>query len=395
MSAPLLIDDLSALKRENKEFQKALTKAVTNLKDLSHYSEYIHRPLEEAKDSPSLPHRHPIPVRDGGRSRDGDQPLTIQMKAAQAMHEEYEALIADLSSEVRQLRIELSRREASAAKDATTIANLSTQLSASTSEIQARSSALSECMDRIQDLETTVASQTRAILTKETERKQLDADAVDMRRQLRAADTSAQELTMLQASLDQERTTRKKAEKRVVDLDAKVKVLHGQCAVLEQMHATVDAQHRKDMQLVVEQLDEAKSMLGRVQVDMSDRIARRDTRISRLKVAVLDLQQEKTQWQAQVDRFHKALRSATTADDRIHVERVACKRMLDEAKMAAAEDAARCHRLEKELSDLRTELALADEARRVQAQRHAQALLGKEAEAAYVWEKFVTQQAAS
>ncbi|ETV79119.1 hypothetical protein, variant [Aphanomyces astaci] len=328
MSAPLLIDDLSALKRENKEFQKALTKAVTNLKDLSHYSEYIHRPLEEAKDSPSLPHRHPIPVRDGGRSRDGDQPLTIQMKAAQAMHEEYEALIADLSSEVRQLRIELSRREASAAKDATTIANLSTQLSASTSEIQARSSALSECMDRIQDLETTVASQTRAILTKETERKQLDADAVDMRRQLRAADTSAQELTMLQASLDQERTTRKKAEKRVVDLDAKVKVLHGQCAVLEQMHATVDAQHRKDMQLVVEQLDEAKSMLGRVQVDMSDRIARRDTRISRLKVAVLDLQQEKTQWQAQVDRFHKALRSATTADDRIHVERVACKRMV-------------------------------------------------------------------
>ncbi|KAF0712658.1 hypothetical protein AaE_011973 [Aphanomyces astaci] len=115
---------------------------------------------------------------------------------------------------------------------------------------------------------------------------------------------------MLQASLDRERTTRKKAEKRVVDLDAKVKVLHGQCAVLEQMHAAVhmslesmeqaiglmtmpqvDAQHRKDMQLVVEQLDEAKSMLGRVQVDMSDRIARRDTRISRLKVAVLDLQQ--------------------------------------------------------------------------------------------------------
>ncbi|RHY45530.1 hypothetical protein DYB30_013616, partial [Aphanomyces astaci] len=179
-----------------------------------------------------------------------------------------------------------------------------TQLSASTLEIQARSSALSECMDRIQDLETTVASQTRAILTKETERKQLDADASDMRRQLRAADTSAQELTMLQASLDRERTTRKKAEKRVVDLDAKVKVLHGQCAVLEQMHAA-----------------------------------------------------------------------------------------LDEAKMAAAEDAARCHRLEKELSDLRTELALADEARRVQAQRHA--LLGKEAEAAYVWEKFVTQQAAS
>ncbi|RHY09397.1 hypothetical protein DYB25_007823 [Aphanomyces astaci] len=347
MSAPLLIDDLSALKRENKEFQKALTKAVTNLKDLSHYSEYIHRPLEEAKDSPSLPHRHPIPVRD----REDDQPLTMQMKAAQAMHEEYEALIADLSNEVRHLRIELSRREASAAKDATTIANLSTQLSASTSEIQARSSALSECMDRIQDLETTVASQTRAILTKETERKQLDADAADMRRQLRAADTSAQELTMLQASLDRERTTRKKAEKRVVDLDAKVKVLHGQCAVLEQMHAAVDAQHRKDMQLVVEQLDEAKSMLGRVQVDMSDRIARRDTRISRLKVA------------------------------------------LDEAKMAAAEDAARCHRLEKELSDLRTELALADEARRVQAQRHA--LLGKEAEAAYVWEKFVTQQAAS
>ncbi|RHY86913.1 hypothetical protein DYB35_009898 [Aphanomyces astaci] len=358
MSAPLLIDDLSALKRENKEFQKALTKAVTNLKDLSHYSEYIHRPLEEAKDSPSLPHRHPIPVRDGGRSREDDQPLKMQMKAAQAMHEEYEALIADLSSEVRHLRIELSRREASAAKDATTIANLSTQLSASTLEIQARSSALSECMDRIQDLETTVASQTRAILTKETERKQLDADASDMRRQLRAADTSAQELTMLQASLDRERTTRKKAEKRVVDLDAKVKVLHGQCAVLEQMHAAVDAQHRKDMQLVVEQLDEAKSMLGRVQVDMSDRIARRDTRISRLKVAVLDLQQ-------------------------------------GGAKAAAAEDAARCHRLEKELSDLRTELALADEARRVQAQRHAQALLGKEAEAAYVWEKFVTQQAAS
>ncbi|RHY37686.1 hypothetical protein DYB38_004897 [Aphanomyces astaci] len=354
MSAPLLIDDLSALKRENKEFQKALTKAVTNLKDLSNYSEYIHRPLEEAKDSPSLPHRHPIPVRD----REDDQPLKMQMKAAQAMHEEYEALIADLSSEVRHLRIELSRREASAAKDATTIANLSTQLSASTLEIQARSSALSECMDRIQDLETTVASQTRAILTKETERKQLDADASDMRRQLRAADTSAQELTMLQASLDRERTTRKKAEKRVVDLDAKVKVLHGQCAVLEQMHAAVDAQHRKDMQLVVEQLDEAKSMLGRVQVDMSDRIARRDTRISRLKVAVLDLQQ-------------------------------------GGAKAAAAEDAARCHRLEKELSDLRTELALADEARRVQAQRHAQALLGKEAEAAYVWEKFVTQQAAS
>ncbi|RHY34082.1 hypothetical protein DYB32_001152 [Aphanomyces invadans] len=212
-------------------------------------------------------------------------------------------------------------------------------------------------MDRIQALETTVESQTRAILTKETELKQLESDLTDLRRQVRAAaaaaDTQKGELVVLQRSLDGERSGRKKAEKRAADLDAKVKVLHGQCAVLEQTHATfaavsddrsivewmtgrecfhrgtkVDAEHRKDMQLVVDQLEETKGMLSRVQVDMSNRIARRDTRISRLKMAVMDFQREKKQWQDQVDRFKKALEEAATADDRVHIERMTCKRLV-------------------------------------------------------------------
>ncbi|ETV99191.1 hypothetical protein, variant 1 [Aphanomyces invadans] len=335
MSAPLSIHDLSALKRQNKEIEEALTKAVSSLKDLGLHDEGIDRPFEFCKTTGS--HRslkHSAPVHDRRRS-DEAQSAVMQMQAAQAMHEEYEALIADMSNEMKLLRMELSRKVASATKDTAAIVNLSAQLKASTVDLQARTTALTECMDRIQALETTVESQTRAILTKETELKQLEADLTDLRRQVRAAaaaaDTQKGELVVLQRSLDGERSGRKKAEKRAADLDAKVKVLHGQCAVLEQTHATfaaVDAEHRKDMQLVVDQLEETKGMLSRVQVDMSNRIARRDTRISRLKMAVMDFQREKKQWQDQVDRFKKALEEAATADDRVHIERMTCKRLV-------------------------------------------------------------------
>ncbi|KAF0719364.1 Aste57867_1085 [Aphanomyces stellatus] len=405
-SPPLSLHELSELKRENQDFQKALTKAVSNLKELSHYSEYIHRPLDGIEGEASA--IHPLGITKAKIERPA---ITMQMRATQAMQEEYEALISDLSAQVRVLKQEAAQKEMWATQEAASIEKLSQQLRETTREIDARTRALTECMGRIQELESIVAEQTRVVLTKETERAQIDAELLDLRRRVHVAESAKDKLVddheLLTAGLERERQARCKAEKRNKELETKMQVLHAQCAALEQSQAaftTVDAERRKDMALVAEQLEETKEMLRRVQTEMTARMARREARISRLKVAIFDMTQEKELRERRIHDLTRQLQETTANNDsleqllavarhdnRCAVRHAATKTNIEAAGEETGLERARCDLLGKEVARLREQLASAQDARREDAFRHAQELLGKTEEAAYVWQKYMAK----
>ncbi|KAH9128275.1 hypothetical protein LEN26_002392 [Aphanomyces euteiches] len=296
---PLSIYELSELKRENNEFHKAVTEAVSNLKEIGDSSSY-ERKLERAAGIHDV--RYPI-----------------HKKAEWTMHEEYDRVISDLSAEVENLRVELEKKDKRASKQARSLDQLTKHLNTTTREIDARTRALTDAMDRIQELEAGVAEQTRVILTKETDLSKIHTELQDTRKHLREyvqlCGTLKQDKALLERELERERSLRKRSDKRAIEFEMKNKALDARCTELERSHtaiATSDAEHRKDMQLVAEQLQDTKEMLRRVQIEMSDRIARREAKISRLKMAVFDFTQERDLLRSRVDQLTDQLDSATS-----------------------------------------------------------------------------------
>ncbi|OQR97709.1 hypothetical protein ACHHYP_10062 [Achlya hypogyna] len=359
--ASLSLDDLSALQRENREYQRALQHAVSSLKD-----------------------RAPSVALESATSSDTLQPS----RRTAGDHD----LVEELQSEVRRLRRELGQRAKVSSAETHTMCELARNLECTTNEIENKTRALTTAMDTIQDLEQRLAEHTRLGRAKLNLLAQQEKAAALERANSDLLATTAR----LTTNAEQDAKTKKRYERHLRDASAKLTTALAELAVHEQTRATlsdIEAASRSEKTAIYDQLEEAKTMLARVQKEMGDRIGRREARISQLKMALFDATQDKLALEDRVQHFQLQLESLARTEGK-RQEQLAADRSATDERLRLANDAIDRERdrsllFQREMRKLQQQLMACEEARQADAKRHAQALLGKDKASSYVWDKYV------
>ncbi|EQC36531.1 hypothetical protein SDRG_05980 [Saprolegnia diclina VS20] len=363
--ASLSLDDLSALQRENLAYERALHEAVSSLKE-----------------------RRPTLMRS-----EMDGVSRSRARTSRHNEEDDDDLVQQLTAEIRRLRHELTQRGRVTSLEARTMGELAANLESTTAEIERKTRALTTAMDTIEDLESRLAEHTRVVLAKETEIGRLHLEVTKLREE---NDTLAKANAVLSARKEQDAKLTKRLERHVRDVSSKLQVALAQITVHEQARDTfadMEAASRHEKAVAYDQLQETKTMLARLQKDMGDRLGRRDARISQLKMTLFDATQDAETLRDRVQQYQAQV-EALARTEALRLSQWTSEREALEQRVALANDAIDRERdksilFQREMQKLQHELLRLDDARKIDAKRHAQSLLGKDEASNYVWSKYV------